>query len=205
MTTAGASGETAPSSIDVTLLLRQWSLGDQTAFDQVSAIVYPELRRIAETYLRRERPDHTLQPTELINEAYLRLTRMGALKIEGRQRFYALAARLMRQVLVDHARTVNAQKRGRNRKRVTVQGLFENPFELCDQFLSINQGLEDLRTLDPRKADLIEVRYFAGFTLDEAAEHVGVSRAAAHRDLRLAEAWLNKRLSSPPGSLSEIP
>lgn len=180
---------------EITLLLQRWNDGDREAFDRASDIVYPELQRIARAYLNRERPEHTLQPTALINEAFLRFSAMGSLRIEGRRQFYALAAQLMRGILVDHARTLNAQKRGGEMRRVTLDQAVHDPANFADEFLLIHEAIEELRGLNARKAELIELRYFGGLTLEECAEHFGISRAAAHREQRLAEAWLNQRIA----------
>lgn len=180
---------------EVTRLLQQWTDGDPGAFDRVSAIVYPELRRIAQTYLVRERRGHTLEPPALINEAYLRLRDMGSLRIEGRRQFYAMAAQLMRQILVDHARSVNAQKRGGGSRKVPLDEAIGAPADFAERFLAINEALEELRALNARRAQIIELRHFGGFTLEEAAEHLGMSRASAHREQRVAEAWLARRIS----------
>jgi RNA polymerase sigma-70 factor (ECF subfamily) len=186
----------SPSShSDVTALLQQWSGGDADAFDRASAIVYPELRRIALGYLRRERSSHTLQPTALVNEAFLRFTSMGMLRIDGRRQFYALAAQLMRQILVDHARALNAQKRGGSPNKVPLAEAIGNSVGFAEQFLLVHQALEELKELNSRKAQLIELRYFGGLTLEEAAEQLGMTRTTAHREQRLAEAWLNQRIS----------
>jgi RNA polymerase sigma-70 factor, ECF subfamily len=185
----------SPSPTDVTVLLQQWSRGDRDAFNRVSAIVYPELRRIALGYLRHERSSHTLQPTALVNEAFLRFTSMGMLHIDGRRQFYALAAQLMRQILVDHARALNAQKRGGSSHKVPLEQAIGNCADFAEQFLVVHQALEELRQLNPRKAQLIELRYFGGLTLEEAAEQLDMARTTAHREQRLAEAWLNERIT----------
>lgn len=183
---------TAPS--DVTQLLQQWAAGDQEAFDRASTIIYPELRRIAHTYLTRERPGHTLQPTALINEAFVRLKEMGSLRVEGRQQFYALSARLMRQILVDHARTVKAVKRGGGKRKVLAENAIGEPVQDAERFLAIHEALDELWVQNKRKAQLIELRHFGGFTLEEAAGYLGISRSVAQREQRVAEAWLAARI-----------
>lgn len=182
----------------VTRLLRQWSKGDDQAFDLVSSVVYPELRRIAGAYLNRERKDHTLQPTALINEAVVRLREMGILEVEGRRQFYALAAQLMRRILVDHARSINAVKRGGDVAKVPLDQAIGESADFAEQFLLIHGALDELGAENARRASLLELRYFGGFTLEEAAEHLGISRAAAQREQRVAEAWIAARISADP-------
>lgn len=188
-------GDTRPEASEVTLLLSRWGQGDQTAFDRACELVYPELRRIADAYLRRERSDHTLQPTALIHEAYLRFSGAGELRFENRKQFFALAAQLMRQILVDHARAIKAQKRGGDIKKVPLDTVLNNPGECADQFLLIHDLLDELKALNPRKARIIELRYFGGLTLEETAEVLETSRASAHREQRLALAWLQERIA----------
>jgi RNA polymerase sigma factor (TIGR02999 family) len=187
--------EPRAATTDVTLLLAKWREGDANAFDRASAVVYPELRRIADAYLRRERPDHTLQPTALIHEAFLRLTGTGDLKFESRKHFFALAAQLMRQILVDHARSIKAQKRGGGAARVSLDSVRDYSPNVADQFLAVHDALDELRKLNPRKAQVIELRYFGGLNLEEVAEILEISTATAHREQRLAEAWLTERIS----------
>lgn len=183
------------ATTDVTLLLARWRDGDASAFDRASAVIYPELRRIADAYLRRERPDHTLQPTALIHEAFLRLTGAGNLQFESRKHFFALAAQLMRQILVDHARSVKSQKRGGGAVHVSLDSFNEYLPNAGDQFLAVHEALDELRALNPRKAQVIELRYFGGLNLEEVAELLSISIATAHREQRLAEAWLTARIS----------
>ncbi|MEZ5416112.1 MAG: sigma-70 family RNA polymerase sigma factor [Vicinamibacterales bacterium] len=185
----------SPSS-DITQLLDRWGQGDPGALDAASAVVYPELRRIADAYLRRERADHTLQPTALVHEAYLRLQAAGRLRFEGRRQFYALAAQIMRRILVDHARAVTAKKRGGAAVHVPIDGAAAYDPASADAFLVLHDALERLARFDARKARVIELRYFGGLTLDETAQVVGVSTATAQREQRLAEAWLTSALSS---------
>jgi RNA polymerase sigma-70 factor (ECF subfamily) len=179
---------------DVTQLLERWTKGDAHALDAASEVVYQELRRIADAYLRRERADHTLQPTALVHEAFLRLTTAGRLHFDGRKQFYALAAQLMRRVLVDHARTVHAQKRGGDVVHVPLDELSTYHPDQAGRFLVLHDALSRLAGFDARKAQVIELRYFGGLTFDEAAEFLGVSPATVHREQRLAEAWLTDAL-----------
>lgn len=180
---------------DITGLLARWREGDRQAFDNASAVVFPELRRIASAYLRRERAGHTLQPTALINEAFLRLAGAGNLQFESRKHFFALAAQLMRQILVDHARAIKAGKRGGGAAKVPLDAIRDDQPRFADQFLMVHDALGQLHELSPRKAQIIELRYFGGFTLEEIAEFFEISVATAHREQRLAEAWLTNKLS----------
>ncbi len=182
-------------SPDITSLLARWRAGDHQAFDRASAVVYPELRRIAAAYLRRERPGHTLQPTALINEAFLRLASAGNLSFESRKHFFALAAQLMRQILVDHARSIKADKRGGGAANVPLHTINSYAPQTAEKFLTVHEALNQLQEFSPRKARIIELRYFGGLTLEEIAELLEVSVATAHREQRLAEAWLTERLT----------
>jgi RNA polymerase sigma factor (TIGR02999 family) len=186
----------AIGNTNVTLLLARWREGDQSAFDRASEVVYPELRRIAEAYLRRERADHTLQPTALIHEAFLRLTEAGNLLFESRKHFFALSAQLMRRILVDHARAAKADKRGGGAVRAEAGSIGEYDPRFADRFLMVHEALDELARLSPRKAQVIELRYFAGLKLEEIAEIVGISTTSTHREQRLAEAWLTEKLSA---------
>lgn len=188
--------DSPPKPADITSLLARWRAGDHQAFDNAAAVVYPELRRIAAAYLRRERPGHTLQPTALINEAFLRLSAAGNLSFENRKHFFALAARLMRQILVDHARSAKADKRGGGVANVPLDSIQAYAPQVADQFLTVHAALGQLAEFSPRKAQIIELRYFGGLSLEEIAEFLGISVATAHREQRLAEAWLTEKLSN---------
>ncbi len=181
---------------DITVLLERWGQGDAAALDLASGVVYPELRKIADAYLRRERPDHTLQPTALVHEAFMRLQAAGRLHFDGRRQFFALAAQLMRRILVDHARTVKAQKRGGGAAKVPIDSVAVYDPRAADEFLVLHDALDRLAAVDPRKGRIIELRYFGGLTLEEAAELVGVSTSTAQREQRLAEAWLSDALGA---------
>ncbi|MBL8217924.1 MAG: sigma-70 family RNA polymerase sigma factor [Bryobacterales bacterium] len=187
--------EPQAATTDVTLLLTRWSEGDADAFDRASAVIYPELRRIADSYLRRERTGHTLQPTALIHEAFLRLTGIGNLKFESRKHFFALAAQLMRQILVDHARSMKSQKRGGGAAKYSLDAAAQYTPSAAEQFLAVHEALDELRTVNPRKAQVIELRYFGGLNLEEVSDILSISVTTAHREQRLAEAWLTDRIS----------
>jgi RNA polymerase sigma factor (TIGR02999 family) len=190
-----AEPRSTAGSTDVTVLLERWQQGDVSALDQASAIVYPELRRIAHAYLRRERATHTLQPTALVNEAFIRLTGAGQLQFESRRQFYALAAQLMRRILVDYARSFKAAKRGSGAMPVSLDGVGVADPQPADRFLVLHDALERLAAVDARKARVIELRYFGGLTLEETGEVIGISTATAQREQRLAEAWLSSALA----------
>lgn len=183
-----------PPGNPVTKLLRQWSEGDQSVLNELTPLVYQELRRLANSYLRRERPGHTLQPTALIHEAYLRLMDQGQPEWRSRSHFFSFAAHLMRQILVDHARTHNAAKRGGSGQRVPMDEAQALAPERDPELLALDEALTRLEQFDERKARVLELRFFGGLTLEEAAEALGVSTRTVEREMRLARAWLQKAL-----------
>ncbi len=185
---------------DVTHLLAQWREGDRSALDAATRIVYSELRKIAEGYLRKERSEHTLQPTALINEAYLRLVADNSPSFDNRKKFFAFAARLMRQVLVDHARKVGAEKRGGDLTKVQLSEAVEFVPDRPRNFLALNKALDSLARLSPRKAEVIELRYFGGLNVEETAEVLGISIATVSREQRMAEAWLSQAMTESGGA-----
>lgn len=192
-----SSSERSAGPPDVTALLARWQAGDEGARERAADVVYPELRRIAEAYLRRERANHTLQPTALVHEAFLRLVDAGSLRFDDRHHFFALAAQLMRHVLVDHARAALAQKRGGDAPKVSLDGLDLPDSQLAaGRFLELHDALDRLADRDARKSRVIELRYFGGLTLDETASVLGISTATAHREQRFAQAWLSEALST---------
>jgi RNA polymerase sigma factor (TIGR02999 family) len=184
---------------EVTMLLAQLRAGDQDAANRLIPLIYSELRRMASAYLQRERPDHTLQPTALVNEAYLRLLGDQEIAWQNRAHFFALAANTMRKVLVDYARRRRAEKRGgANARKVEIdEGLLSTPAKL-DNFLAVDEALTHLARLDPQQSRLIELRFFAGLSLDEVAEVMGVSPITIGREWRSAKAWLRRELSGRP-------
>ncbi|MEM1331489.1 MAG: ECF-type sigma factor [Planctomycetota bacterium] len=187
---------------DVTQVLRAVEAGEPGAADELFQLVYGELRRLANACFADERRDHTLEPTGLVHEAYMKLLGRSDLSFASRAGFFALAGRVMRLVLVDHARGKLAQKRGGGRKRVTLAGVALSPeIEELD-LLAIDEALTQLAELDERKARLVELRFFAGLGEAQAAEALGVSRGTASADWRFARAWLMSRLhpSGPGGS-----
>lgn len=182
---------------DVTALLGRLREGDDAAFDELLPTIYSELRRIAHNQLRGERGDHTLRTTELVHEAYLKLVDHGRVEWEDRQHFFAVAARAMRQVLVDHARKKKAEKRGGSAPEVPLEEVTlpreKNPMEL----ITIDDALDRLAQRDERSAKVVECRFFGGYTIQETADVLDVSRSTVKRDWRAAQAWLNRELESP--------
>ncbi len=183
------------ASPDVSQLLAQWKAGDGQAREQLLPLVYDELKRVARRHLRGEAEGHTLQTTALVHEAYLRLVGTD-LSWEGRRHFLAVAAQVMRRVLVDHARGRGRAKRGGGITAVALQEeLAAAPARPAD-LLDLDEALERLSSLDPRKAQVIDLLYFGGLSYDETAAVLGISPATVHRDLRLARAWLFRELQS---------
>ena len=178
----------------VTELLRAWGDGDDGALEQLTPLVEAELRRLARGYMRRERPDHTLQPTALVNEAFLRLTGARGVRWQDRAHFLGISARLMRRVLVDHARSRGYHKRGGGAQRVTLtEELAISPEPALD-VVALDRALEALATVDTRKSRVIELRYFGGLSVEETAEVLHVSTDTVKRDWRLAKLWLLREL-----------
>jgi RNA polymerase sigma-70 factor, ECF subfamily len=182
---------------EVTQLLARWAEGDRAALDALTPIVYGELRKIADAFLRRERDGHTLQPTALVHEAWLRLMKQDQPAFDHRKQFYALAAQMMRRILVDHARAVNAEKRGGGSSKTDLDEdrAVDAGAGRIVEFLALDQALTQLARVSTRQAQVIELRYFAGLNLDEIAELLGVSPATISRDQRSAEAWLSHIMS----------
>jgi RNA polymerase sigma factor (TIGR02999 family) len=180
---------------DVSNLLANWRLGAPDAEARLLAAVQGELRRIAAAYMRRERPDHTLQPTALVNEAYLRLVGEQGANWEGRAHFYGIAARVMRQVLVDHARKRHAIKRGAAKRAPVSVSKVADPAGGRDvDVLALHVALEELAALDPRQAQIVELRYFGGLTEVEVAEMLKVSPVTVRRDVASAKFFLGRRM-----------
>jgi RNA polymerase sigma factor (TIGR02999 family) len=182
---------------DITHLLHGWRAGDREALDALLPIVHKELQRLAHFQLRRERPDHTLESTALVNEAYLRLVGMNAPQWEGRSHFFAIAAQLMRQILVDYARRRRAGKRGGGKG---PQSLDDSAIVLSQgqdkdvDVVALDDALKALAKIDPRKAQVVELRYFGGLNFEETAEVLKVSAITAQRDWSTARAWLHREM-----------
>lgn len=181
---------------EVTRLLHAWGHGDETARDRLVPLVYRELRKRAAGHLRHERRGHTLRPTDLVHETYLRLCEQHA-GWENRDQFFAVASRLMRRILVDHARRRGAPKRGGGLRVTLAEGLAVAGLEEPD-LLDLDTALDELAALDERQARLVELRYFGGLTLDETAQVLELSTATVSREWTLARTWLYRRLKPSP-------
>jgi RNA polymerase sigma-70 factor (ECF subfamily) len=179
-----------PSPSEVTQLLKDWSSGDPEALDRLIPIVYAELRAIAARYLRRERRDHTLQPTALVNEAYLRLIDQKQVQWQNRAHFIGVAAQMMRRILVDHAKSHNRAKRGGGAQRVSLDEVMAVSDERATDLLELDSALTALAAFDDRKSRVVEMRYFGGLTVEETAEVLKVSEMTVAREWKLAKAWL---------------
>ncbi len=183
------------TSGEVTRLLERWRAGNEDAFEEVLPLVYDHLRVLAVRYLRKERSGHTLQPTALVHEAYVRLVDQQNAQVKNRAHFFAVASQAMRRILVDHARRHHAGKRISAQNRVSLDDAPEVSTEPDPRILLVHQALERLGEINPRQAKLVELRYFGGLTNVEAAEVLGVSLATVERDWKVARLWLHRRLS----------
>jgi RNA polymerase sigma-70 factor (ECF subfamily) len=186
------------ASAQVTELLHAWGAGDEAALHQLVPLVESELRRLAGVYMARERTGHTLQPTALVNEAFLRLVDAQDIRWQGRAHFFGIAARLMRRVLVDHARARGFQKRGGGAHAVPLEAAVLVSRAPDIALLDLDQALGGLATLDDRKARVVEMRFFGGMTVEETADALGVSIDTVKRDWRLAKLWLLNALTERP-------
>jgi RNA polymerase sigma factor (TIGR02999 family) len=181
-------------SHNITHLLKEWTDGDERALERLTPLVYEELRHQAARYLRRERPGHTLQTTALIHEAYLRLIDAKDIHWQSRAHFFAIAANLMRRVLVDHARRRDAYKRGGANLRLTLDESIAVANEVDVDLLAIDQALDRLATIDPQQARIVELRFFSGLSVEETAAALGVSPKTVKRDWSVARAWLRREI-----------
>jgi RNA polymerase sigma factor (TIGR02999 family) len=181
---------------EVTALLRDWSGGDRTALERLMPLVYGELRRLAASYLRAERPDHTLQPTALVHEAYLRLIDQRGVNWQNRAHFFGIAAQMMRRILVDHARRRQAAKRDASTLRLRTSN---DDGARDPEVLALDAALSGLESLDARQAHIVELRFFGGLTVEETAEVAGVSPATVKREWRTARAWLAREIRPAGG------
>ena len=189
-TTTRRAGRRSP-----TALLVAWGRGDQAAFDELVPLVHDELRRIARRYMRKERADHSLQATALVNEAYLRLVDVTHIQWQNRAHFLAMAARVMRRILVDSARARGFQKRGGSAQRVSFDDALVVSSQPDPDLVALDIALQALADVDPRKCQVVEMRYFGGLTVEETAEALQVSTGTVMRDWRLAKVWLLRELS----------
>jgi RNA polymerase sigma-70 factor, ECF subfamily len=178
----------------MTQLLQDWSRGDKAALDALSPIVYNELRRLADSYLRRDRQGHTLQPTALVHEAYLKLVDQQTPDWHSRTHFFAFAAKVMRNILVDHARAHRAAKRGGGAAKVPLLEAVSFSEERSAELVALDDALNALADFDERKCKIIELRYFGGLTEEETAKALGISAVTVRRDTRAAEMWLYREM-----------
>ena len=181
---------------ELTVLLSEWRAGDQAAFDRLLPIVYEELRRLASAYMRAERPDHLLQTTALVHEAYLRLVDHPEVSYETRHHFFAVAAQVMRHVLVDYARARCRAKRGGGAAPLPLEDVAVISDERAEEVIAVDAALEGLMAFDLRKGRIFELRHFGGLSVDEAAEVLKVSPATVARDWRMAKAWLRRAIAA---------
>jgi RNA polymerase sigma factor (TIGR02999 family) len=186
----------APADSPVTALLVRWRSGDAAALESLIPLVYSELRSLAHHYLRQERPGHTLQSTALVHEAYVRLVGRNPPSLSNRSHFFGVAARLMREILVDHARAERAAKRGGGAPTVALAQANDVPQPEPVDLLMLDAVLTDLARLDERQSRIVELRYFTGLSIDETAEALGISPATVSREWTTARAWLHRELSA---------
>jgi RNA polymerase sigma factor (TIGR02999 family) len=181
---------------DLTNLLLSWNQGDASALDRLVPLVYDELRRVARRHLRDESPGHALQATALVHEVYLRLVDVDRMTLTNRAHFFGMAATLMRQILVDHARRQHADKRGGGVTVLSLDEALPTAWTPSVDVLALDEALEALSAIDARQCQVVELRFFAGLTIDEAATALGISPATVEREWALAKAWLFRRLSA---------
>jgi len=183
------------SPAEITQLLADWRNGDRGALDRLTPLVYDELRRLANGYLRGERRNHTLQGTALVNEAYIRLLGHGNQDWQSRAHFFGVAARLMREILVDHARRHNAAKRGSGQTPVSLSEAAIFSVERAAELVALDDALQRLAELDLERSRIVELRYFGGLSIEEIGEVEHISVATVRRRLRMAEAWLHREMN----------
>ena len=182
-----------------TELLQAWSAGEQEAFDLLVPLVHDELRRLARGYMARERPDHTLQASALVNEAYMRLIDLKQMRWQNRAHFFAMSARMMRRILVDAARARRNDKRGGGAARISLDDAMLVASDKGEDLVALDFALSTLETLHPRKSQVVELRFFGGLSLEETAEALHVSVDTVKRDWRFAKLWLLSELSNEAG------
>jgi RNA polymerase sigma-70 factor (ECF subfamily) len=180
---------------EITELLRAWSAGDSKALDKLIPLVDNELRRIAHAYMLKEKPGHTLQTTALVNEALIRLLEGEQISWQNRKHFYALVARRMRQVLIEHARARLAIKRGQRPEQIDFNEAIVLTNEMSEELVMLDEALEELAKVDERKAKIVEYRYFGGFTIADVADLLNTSPSTVEREWRLARSWLKREMT----------
>jgi RNA polymerase sigma-70 factor, ECF subfamily len=181
---------------EITQLLMNWSQGDKAALDQLVPLVYPELRRLAKRQMNRENPAHTLQTSALINEAYLKLVDQQNVQWQNRAHFFAVAAQVMRHILVDHARTRNYAKRGGGASKLPLDEASALTERRAAELIALDDALRDLARLDERRSQIIELRFFGGLSLEETAEVMNISPSTVQREWRAARAWLHHTMEN---------
>ncbi len=190
---------TRPAPEEVSQLLLDWSNGDQAALDKVMPVVYQELRRLAHHYMRKERAGHTLQTTALVNEAYLRLADYKKMRWQSRAHFFAVAAQVMRRILVDKARSKKFAKRGGGAHQISLDETAIVSAGRSAEVIAVDEALTDLESWDPRKGRIVELRFFGGLSIEETAEVLKVSPTTVQREWRSAKAWLHRAISEGKG------
>jgi RNA polymerase sigma factor (TIGR02999 family) len=184
----------ASQACEVTTLLVAWSDGDRAALEELTPLVYTELHRLAHNHMRRERQANTLQTSALVNEAYLRLIDQRSVRWQNRAHFFSIAARLMRRILIDHARSHQYAKRGGGTRRVSLDEAALVAQEQAAELIDLDDALQSLAAIDPRKCQVIELRFFGGMSVEESAEVLGVSAVTVMRDWTTAKAWLQREM-----------
>jgi RNA polymerase sigma-70 factor, ECF subfamily len=189
----------SPSTNEVTEQLIAWGAGDRAALDHLFPIVYQELRRMAGAYLRQENPGHTLQPTALVHETWLRLIDQTRVNWWNRAQFFGVAAQMMRRILVDHARAKHREKRGGDTVKLSLDDVINLSQERAGDLLALDDALDALMRIDGRKSRVVELRYFGGFSVEETAQILEVSSETVIRDWKMAKAWLYQRIKREAG------
>jgi RNA polymerase sigma factor (TIGR02999 family) len=186
---------TAPSASEVTQLLLAWSDGDQSALEKLAPLVHQELHRLAKAYMSRERPGHTLQTTALVNEAYMRLVNIKEVSVQSRAQFFGLSARIMRNILVDFARSRPRLAGKRGPQHVSLDEALTIPSERSPDLIALDEAIDALAEIDQRQSRIVEMRFFGGLSVEETAEALGISRRTVIREWNSARAWLYHELS----------
>jgi RNA polymerase sigma factor (TIGR02999 family) len=187
---------------EITRLLADWSNGDHQALEKLTPLIYDELRRLASRYLRHERPGHTLQSTALVHEAYMKLVGQTSVRWQNRAHFFGIAAQMIRRILVDYARGRRAGKRGSGAEKLSLDEAIALPGSPDLDLIALDDALDGLAKMDPRQSRLVELRFFAGLTLEETAEVMQMSIATAKRDWVSAKAWLSREVRRQPANAS---
>ena len=183
-------------SHEITRLLADWSRGDERALEQLMPLVYDELRRMAHGYMRRQPSNHTFQTTELIHEAYLKLAKGGGQDFQNRAHFFGVAAKAMRHILVDYARSKQSEKRGGGRERIELSDDTAVSFDRADQLVALDEALKTLESLDERKCRVVELRFFGGLSIEEVGDALGVSTSTVKREWTVAKTWIRRQVLS---------